>query len=144
MPEELPPPPPFPEYDVSAGRVIAYADNHYIVRTTDGRVIGFPIRTEGSEANAEADITFAIANPPPKSVPRWVTRKQLYLGLLDAGLTRAAVAAKYVGNEATLVEMQETDVFYRDGPLIAQLAVSFNRTPAQVDAFFRKAATFQP
>lgn len=63
MPEEITP---FAEYEVpGVGTVIdPEGEPGYRVRTADGRVVGYPAQSGApSEANAAADLAYAIANP---------------------------------------------------------------------------------
>lgn len=65
-------PAPFPEYEIEGvGTVIAHEDDSYIVRTTDGRLIGIRAANgEPTEKAAAVDIAEAIANPPPLPEPQ--------------------------------------------------------------------------
>lgn len=135
--------PSFPEYTLgSVGTVISHSENgHYIVRTEDGRVIGFPAQTVPSEDNAALDWD-AWQNRAPSSppVPAEVTRRQLLLALYGAGITRSQIAAMLAGNEPALIEYEEALTFRRDHPLIASLGGALQMDSEQIDQLFLQAA----
>jgi len=77
-------PEPFPEYDIAGiGTVVAHDSASYIVRMPNGKIVGYPAASgEASEANAEADINAALANPPPAVAPPVVLTPLQILGRL--------------------------------------------------------------
>lgn len=152
-PPETPPegPPAFVEYEVpGVGTVIApEGEPGYRVRLPDGRVTAYPaVSGAPSEANAAADIAYAIANPPAAPVPASVTRRQLLLALFRATGVKesdilaviAAISDANARYEAEL-EFKQASEFRRDHPLVAQLATALTLNSGQVDAIFRTAAT---
>ncbi len=153
-PPESPAPPAFEEYSLTVeglGEITIIApegEPGYRARLVDGRVTAFPsVSGEPSEANAAADIAYAIANPPAAAVPTNVTRRQLLLALLNGhAITRAAIRtqleaiADATARESALIEFEEATEFERAHPLVATLAAAFELTTGQVDDVFRTAA----
>ena len=93
----------------------------------------------------DAEIASAILAPEPQAaVPVKVTRRQLFLALLqvDETLTRDAIRAM-LSTEAQRIELDEAAEFERAHPMVAALAAhpSLNLTSDQVDDIFRAAAT---
>ena len=93
----------------------------------------------------DAEIVAAILAPdPPAAVPVKVTRRQLFLALLqvDETLTRDAIRTM-LSTEAQRIELDEAADFERAHPMVAALAAhpSLNLTSDQVDDIFRAAAT---
>jgi len=93
----------------------------------------------------DAEIASAILAPEPQAaVPVKVTRRQLFLALLqvDETLTRDAIRAM-LSTEAQRIELDEAADFERAHPMVAALAAhpSLNLTSDQVDDIFRAAAT---
>jgi len=96
-------------------------------------------------ALTDAEIASAILAPEPQAaVPVKVTRRQLFLALLqvDEALTRDAIRAM-LSTEAQRIELDEAAEFERAHPMVAALAAhpSLNLTSDQVDDIFRAAAT---
>ena len=96
-------------------------------------------------ALTDADITSAILAPEPQAaVPVKVTRRQLFLALLqvDETLTRDAIRTM-LSTEAQRIELDEAADFERAHPMVAALAAhpTLNLTSDQVDDIFRAAAT---
>ncbi len=93
----------------------------------------------------DAEIASAILAPEPQAaVPVKVTRRQLFLALLqvDETLTRDAIRTM-LSTEAQRIELDEAADFERAHPMVAALAAhpSLNLTSDQVDDIFRAAAT---
>ena len=93
----------------------------------------------------DAEIASAILAPEPQAaVPVKVTRRQLFLALLqvDETLTRDAIRAM-LSTEAQRIELDEAAEFERAHPMVAALAAhpTLNLTSDQVDDIFRAAAT---
>jgi len=93
----------------------------------------------------DAEIASAILAPEPQAaVPVKVTRRQLFLALLqvDETLTRDAIRAM-LSTEAQRIELDEAADFERAHPMVAALAAhpTLNLTSDQVDDIFRAAAT---
>ena len=93
----------------------------------------------------DAEIASAILAPEPQAaVPVKVTRRQLFLALLqvDETLTRDAIRAM-LSTEAQRIELDEAADFERAHPMVAALAAhpSLNLTSDHVDDIFRAAAT---
>ncbi len=96
-------------------------------------------------ALTDAEIASAILAPEPQAaVPVKVTRRQLFLALLqvDEALTRDAIRAM-LSTEAQRIELDEAAEFERAHPMVAALAAhpTLNLTSDQVDDIFRAAAT---
>jgi hypothetical protein len=73
----------FPEYEVEGiGTVIAHEGDSYIVRTPDGRVVGYrAIEGQPSPELAATDIAFAIENPHMPPVPEEISRAEFIIAL---------------------------------------------------------------
>ena len=125
MPDEIEttPEPSFEPYECSLGTVIDVQGDTYIVQTLEGRTIGITANGEPSAESIEAD----IASPPAPVVivPQIVTRRQLFLALLDIspGLTRTAIRAGITA-ESDLIEFDEAQSFERSHPMVATLSSS--------------------
>ena len=93
----------------------------------------------------DAEIASAILAPEPQAaVPVKVTRRQLFLALLqvDETLTRDAIRAM-LSTEAQRIELDAAADYERAHPMVAALAAhpTLNLTSDQVDDIFRAAAT---
>jgi hypothetical protein len=73
-------------------------------------------------------------------VPRRVTRRQARLALLNAGLLDAAEAAIANAPPAVRITYEDATEWWRDDPLIADLAQSLGLSESQVDKLFLKAS----
>lgn len=85
--------------------------------------------------------------PPPPSVPRSVTARQIRLWLVSHGVSLAAVEAAIDGipdqqqRELVRVEWEYAPYVERSHPMLVPLAAALGLSEAQVDAAFREAAT---
>lgn len=110
----------------------------YNVVYYDGRYTTIPAASP-SEANAASDLAAHMA--PPDPVPARVSRRGLFLALLEtsSSLTRAALRGGLAGNEAALIEFDEAQYFERTHPLVSAIAANLDLTAAEVDAIFVRA-----
>lgn len=94
-----------------------------------------------SAADLDDALTSRRPVPPPVAVPAQVSRRQLFLALLEQSptLTRTAIRAQLT-TEAQLVEFDEAQEFRRDHPLIAALAAALGFSAGEVDQVFIRAS----
>lgn len=121
----------------------------YRVRLLNGQVTAFPaVSGEPSQSNALADITHALATPPPPAVPPAITPAQFMaaarklLGITEG--TIYALISAIPDNEAqddARDLFERATRFRRDNPLIAALAAINGNTGEQIDGVFRLGAT---
>jgi hypothetical protein len=88
---------------------------------------------------AEAAEIEALRNAPPP-VPHRVTRRQARLALLNAGLLNAVEAAIANAPPAVRITYEDATEWWRDDPLIAEVARSLGLSESRVDELFRAAA----
>jgi hypothetical protein len=81
----------------------------------------------------------ALRNAPPP-VPRSVTRRQARLALLNAGLLDAVEAAIAKASPTVQITYEDATEWWRDDPLIAEVAQSLGLTTEQVDNLFLEAS----
>lgn len=136
-------PTPFESYACSLGTVVGHDAGSYIISTIDGRVIGVAANGQPSPENVEADIASPPAPlaPVPSEVPLWAFRQVLIedgqleqieafvTGLPDAMLRKKLQNFLLTGN-----------FIMRNSPSLSALASEINKTPAEIDDIFRRAA----
>jgi len=87
----------------------------------------------------------APALTPPS--PPTLTRRQLRLGLLQAGITTAQVEAAIeaipdpMAREVARIEWADATSYERGHPLVDQIGTALGLTPEQIDAMWTEAAT---
>lgn len=106
------------------------ADETFIV--TDDPA-GLVLAEDGASLRAA---TPAELDPPPRAITRLQLRRQLRVVGYAAVKTALETAAPDL-----LDQWEAAQVIERDGDFIAFLKTTLNRTDAQIDAFFRLAAT---
>lgn len=95
-----------------------------------------------SNAEIAAGIDF-LNTPLPVPVPVKVTKRQMRIALLKAGLdVDAQIAALPAGEDRAILEIewQHADYIHRRHPMVEQLAASLGMTAEQTDDLFRAAA----
>lgn len=134
----------FIPYEVpNVGVVIAHDGDSYIVRTSDGRVVGF--RSAGgipTQESAASEIAFAIANPPPPPPPFEVSPWQMRRALNAAGLRSVVEAAVAAANQDTKDAWEVATTIRRDNPLLSGMAAQLGMTTTQIDDLFRLASSY--
>lgn len=142
--------PAFEEYETIYGTVIGHESGHYIVRTSDGRVVGYRASGEPSQDAAEGDIAEAIANPPPPPVPDEISRAEFVIALRKVlGLTEgdifALISALPKGEEQEDARdlWEHARTFKRNNRFLLALAQIEGVTEAQLDELFRIGASLE-
>jgi hypothetical protein len=78
--------------------------------------------------------------PAPPPVPAVISRRQARLALLNAGLLESVEAAIANAPPAVRITYEDATEWWRDDPLIAELAQSLGLSESQVDELFVKAS----
>jgi hypothetical protein len=78
--------------------------------------------------------------PTPPPVPAVISRRQARLALLNAGLLDAVEAAIANAPPAVRITYEDATEWWRDDPLIAELARALGLSESQVDELFVKAS----
>lgn len=145
----IPVPQGFQPYEVTVGEAIytvlepSEPDTHR-VRTPEGVVTAIPCTDSAEDTLTAEQVQDWLDNPPPfpAFVPDKVSRRQLFLALLDksASLTRAQIRGMLEGNEVALIEFDEAIEFHRQHSLVLSLASALSLSSDEVDEIFAVAA----
>jgi hypothetical protein len=81
----------------------------------------------------------ALRNAPPP-MPTVISRRQARLALLDAGFLESVEAAIAKAPPAVRITYEDATEWWRDDPLIAELARALGLSESQVDELFVKAS----
>jgi len=116
---------PFATYETPYGLVEAHDAGCYLVRRPSGEVEGFAAHSgDPSPDNAEADIAYALANPPapPPPPPHRVSKDTLWTRLKEAGYRAQGEAFFASLTGAPLIDWQNQSWFWSNNePLRAIL-----------------------
>jgi hypothetical protein len=117
----------------------------YRVRLPDNQVTAYPAHSgDPSEANAPADIAYALANPPVPApvVPVSVSPKQIRFALNAAGLRSFVDAAASSADRSTQDAWEYATEVRRNDAFVNGMAVALDLSSADVDALFISAAQY--
>jgi hypothetical protein len=132
---------------VGAREFVRFIEGHTYEDTHGATVYSgdeMPSQEDAEDCIASPRTPPAVPAPVPAEVPMWAIRAVLDL----EGLTPAinAILAQIPEPQKTIVlrVWEYGNYIRRDSPTIAQLTAALGKTDAQVNDYFRLAATFNP
>lgn len=118
------------------------------IRNYDSRPVDIPhkkikwypvLREYGDLFSGVIDDAYVIRKPAPSIVPISVTPRQVRLLLLQKNMLSNVEAMIAQQDEATRITWEYATAFYRDDPLLNQLALNLNLSQEELDQFFIEA-----
>lgn len=104
------------------------------------KVKWYPVLREyGEPFSGVIDDDYVIRKPAPSIVPISVTPRQVRLLLLQKNMLADVENMIAQQDEATRITWEYATTFFRDDPLLNQLAVNLNLSQAELDQFFIEA-----
>lgn len=119
------------------------------IRTYDEKPVNIPhknvtwhsvLREYGEQFEGLEQDVWVIRTTPPNTIPVFISARQVRLLLLQQNMLTDVENMISQQDRATQISWEYANEFYRNDPLLNQLAVNFNLTQEQLDQFFLEAS----